>query len=139
MVGISVIVVCLVYLVVAGFQKTAMYYFTVGELAARDTEFVGKRIRLSGQVVPGSISRGNGKGVTFTIWEPDGRGSTVRGPTRTVRYGGHVPDTFKDAADVVLEGKTDADGVFRADTLLAKCPSKYEGKSYSEMKQAHDG
>ena len=46
--GITVIVVCLLYLVVSGFQKTAMYYLTVTELEARELEFVGKRINLAG-------------------------------------------------------------------------------------------
>jgi len=137
-VGISVIVVCLVYLVAAGLQKTAMYYLTVNELEAREAEFVDERIRLSGRVVPGSISRRAGRSVvTFAISEPGGQDAAVRELKRTVRYAGLVPDTFKDEADVVLEGRTGADGIFRAETLLAKCPSKYEGKSFSEMKSAH--
>ena len=54
--GFAVIGVCLFYLVVTGFQETAMYYFTVTELEARETEFVGRRIKLAGRVIPGTIS-----------------------------------------------------------------------------------
>jgi cytochrome c-type biogenesis protein CcmE len=39
-----------------------------------------------------------------------------------------VPDTFKDRADAVVEGKVLADGTFEADHLQAKCASKYESK-----------
>jgi cytochrome c-type biogenesis protein CcmE len=39
-----------------------------------------------------------------------------------------VPDIFKDNVEVVVEGVYDRDGVFAADTLLAKCPSKFESK-----------
>lgn len=138
--GITVIVVCLLYLVISGFQKTAIFYFTVSELEAREAEFLDKRIKLAGKVVPGSIRKdGRTSAVQFQIWEPLEASSGSFSAPRTVRYSGIVPDTFKDDADVILEGKPAADGVFHAETLLAKCPSKYEGKSYDEMKEAHEG
>jgi cytochrome c-type biogenesis protein CcmE len=141
--GISVIVLCMLYLVVSGFQKTAIYYFTVSELEARETEFVGQRIKLAGKVVPGSIRSVEGQRVIeFEIWEPSDEQQVSQvslSGKRLIRYHGIVPDTFKDEADVVLEGVTGQDGMFVADTLLAKCPSKYEGKSYDEMKDAHGG
>jgi cytochrome c-type biogenesis protein CcmE len=43
-----------------------------------------------------------------------------------VAYHGIIPDTFVDDAAVVVEGQLQDDGTFRAHTLLAKCPSKYE-------------
>ena len=137
-VGFAVIGVCLFYLVISGFQKTALYYLTVNELEARQHEFVGKRIKLAGRVVPGSIQLDEQTlAVEFRIWEPadDVHGGPEQ--QRTIYYKGIVPDTFKDECDVVLEGSTRPNGVFHADTLFAKCPSKYEGKSYEEMKQAH--
>ena len=138
--GFAVIGVCLFYLVVTGFQETAMYYFTVTELEARETEFVGRRIKLAGRVIPGTISRDDMEmSLQFDIWEPPSEGgSTEAVGRRSITYKGIVPDTFKDEADVVLEGVTGSDGVFKAETLLAKCPSKYEGKSYEEMKDVHD-
>ncbi|MDP6776038.1 MAG: cytochrome c maturation protein CcmE [Candidatus Latescibacteria bacterium] len=137
--GIVVIVLSLVYLVVSGFQNTAMYYFTVSELEAREADFVDKRIKLAGKVVPGSIQvDGQTLSVRFRIWEPVEGADDAYSKQRAVTYTGVVPDTFKDEADVILEGKTGSDGVFQAETLLAKCPSKYEGKSYEEMAQAHN-
>ena len=139
MAGFAVIAVCLLYLVVSGFQKTALYYFTVTELEAREAEFVDKRIKLAGKVVPGSIQKEDQTlAVQFQIWEPLEDAARPFSDQRTIRYKGLVPDTFKDEADVVLEGKTGTDGVFHADTLLAKCPSKYESQSYEEMKKAHE-
>jgi len=135
--GFSIIVVCLLYLVVSGFQKTAMYYFTVTELEAKETEFVGKRIKLAGKVVPGSIQKRNGRAIEFEIWEPLGEEADSFSRKRTVRYDGLVPDTFRDESDVVLEGKMEDSGIFAAETLLAKCPSKYESQSYEEMKESH--
>jgi cytochrome c-type biogenesis protein CcmE len=43
-----------------------------------------------------------------------------------VVYRGVVPDTFQESGEVVVEGGLGSEGVFRARTLLAKCPSKYE-------------
>lgn len=136
--GFTVIVLCLLYLVVSGFQKTAMYYFTVTELEAREAEFVGKRIKLAGKVVPGSIQKQPGRRIEFQIWEPLKGAENAFSEKRTVRYKGIVPDTFRDESDVVLEGKPGENGVFHAETLLAKCPSKYEGQSYEDMKKAHN-
>jgi cytochrome c-type biogenesis protein CcmE len=136
--GILVIVGCVVMLIVSGFQETSMYYFTVAELEAKEAEFVGRKIKLAGKVVPGSIQRDDSSmDLRFEIWEP-AQGTTVSANHRKpVYYKGIVPDTFRDESDVILEGVTGKDGVFVADHLLAKCPSKYESKSYEEMKAMH--
>jgi cytochrome c-type biogenesis protein CcmE len=43
-----------------------------------------------------------------------------------VVYQGVVPDTFRVGNEVVIEGQLNSDGIFQADTLMPKCPSKYE-------------
>ncbi|MDA0711363.1 MAG: cytochrome c maturation protein CcmE [bacterium] len=135
--GFAVIIASLLVLVVSSSKQMAMYYFTVTELEAREIEFLDKRIKLAGKVVPGSIQQIDGnRTVEFLIWEPIEK--DVFSDKRAVRYSGIVPDTFRDESDVVLEGKTDANGVFVAETLLAKCPSKYESKSYDDIKASHD-
>ena len=44
------------------------------------------------------------------------------------RYHGLVPDTFKTGGEVVATGKLADDGTLVAETIMAKCPSKYEQK-----------
>ena len=46
--------------------------------------------------------------------------------TYPVVYRGLAPDTFTDDVDVVVEGRLEPDGTFRATSLLAKCGSRYE-------------
>lgn len=119
-----VLVVCLAvgaagFLVYRAWQGSAIYYFTVTEIKAQGSSLYGKTVRVNGVVVPGSIVREEGSFlVTFTIAEG--------GETLSVTYNGVAPDTFKDDAEVVVEGRLSDSGVFQADTLLAKCPSKYE-------------
>ena len=55
----------------------------------------------------------------FTLQDED------TGTQLLVRYKGTKPDQFDEAHHVVAIGKYQ-DGVFRADKLLIKCPSKYE-------------
>ena len=135
-IGFGIIVTCLLYMVVSGFRETAMYYFTVTELEAKASQFLGKRVKLAGRVVPGSIETDRETlAVSFRIWEPLEDGTEAFSDPIAIRYKGVVPDTFQDGSDVVVQGHPQTTGLFRAETLLAKCPSKYEGKSYEALKQ----
>jgi len=100
------------------FRRSVVYYMTPTEVTASP----GQRVRVSGTVVAGSISFLPAEGkVSFSL--ADER-STVR-----VEYEGAAPDTLKDGAEAVAEGTLSPEGVFRADKLFAKCPSKFEGKT----------
>ena len=46
-----------------------------------------------------------------------------------VDYRGALPDIFRPGIQVVVEGRFQRDGVFHADQLLAKCPSRFQAKS----------
>lgn len=62
---------------------------------------------------------------------------TVNAPRLPVRYYGVVPGNFDQATSVVVKGKAE-DGVFVADQILVKCPSKYQGEQgddYQDMKK----
>lgn len=135
--GFAVIVVSLLALVAYSSEKMSLYYLTVPELEARETEFADTRFKLAGKVVPGSIVRRDGnRTVAFEIRDPSDEDTASN--TRTIRYSGVLPDTFRDGADVVLEGKMGTNGVFIAETMLAKCPSKYESQSYDEIKASYE-
>ena len=71
--------------------------------------------------------------VAFAVYEPGAQGAVL-----PVRYRGVIPDTFMENSEVVVEGALDGQ-VFAAHTLLAKCPSKYEGLGdEDDRKQAHE-
>jgi len=112
----AIVLVAIAYLVFTGLSSASVYYLTVGELKAQGVGD-GRPVRVSGDVVPGTIVRDGG---TLRFDVTDGAG------TLPVVYQGVVPDIFADEVQVVVEGKTDPNGVFQANTLLAKCPSKFE-------------
>jgi cytochrome c-type biogenesis protein CcmE len=102
------------------FTRSVVYYETPTEVLAKP----GEHVRVSGDVVDGSIVKDVEAGVvSFAV--TDGTSSVA------VRYEGPAPDTLKDRAEAVAEGSLGADGVFHADKLFAKCPSKFASKSGS--------
>src|SRR5512146_166278 len=117
-VAIVVIVVALGYLAWTGVQESKSYYVTIKELQTMDSSRYSKRLRVAGNVVPGSIKRA-GTQVEFSLKEND--------LTIPVVYNGTEapPDTFKDDSQALAEGQYGHDGVFHAKQLQAKCASKY--------------
>ncbi|MDH3456675.1 MAG: cytochrome c maturation protein CcmE [Gemmatimonadota bacterium] len=110
------------FLMTSGIKETGVYFLTPSELAAKveaDPSFHNVGVKMGARVVHGSISRDVGT-QTIMFQVTDG---TQAYP---VVYRGLAPDTFTDDVDVVVEGRLDPDGTFRATTLLAKCGSRYE-------------
>jgi len=119
--AIVVIVLSLGYLAYTGVEESKSYYVTIAELhkdAAQGDKVYSKRLRVAGNVVPGSIKR-QGSRVEFSLKEND--------QLLTVIYHGTEapPDTFKDDAQALAEGSLGRDGIFQAKHLQAKCTSKY--------------
>ncbi|MFB3917605.1 MAG: cytochrome c maturation protein CcmE [Terriglobales bacterium] len=119
----AVIVVSLGYLAYTGVEQSKSYYVTIKELRTMDGRNE-KRLRVAGNVVPGSIKR-QGTRVEFTLMEKDP--ASPEEFTIPVVYVGTEapPDTFKDDSQALAEGQFGRDGVFHAKQLQAKCASKY--------------
>src|SRR6201993_4279240 len=118
---IVVIVVSLGYLAYTGVQDSKSYYVTIKELNGMGNGAYSKRLRVAGNVAPGSIKR-QGTHLEFQL-EEEGR-------MIPVVYSGTEapPDTFKDNAQALAEGRYGRDGVFHASNIQAKCASKYAPK-----------
>jgi cytochrome c-type biogenesis protein CcmE len=114
----AIILVSLAYLAYTGVQQSKSYYVTIKELQRMGDSAYTKRLRVAGNVQPGSIRR-NGTKVDFVLVEND--------KLLAVAYSGTEPppDTFKDNAQALAEGSFGRDGVFHAKALQAKCASKY--------------
>ena len=118
---VAVVVVCVGYLIYTASGGSAEYYITVSELRSNATSGF---VRVAGVVQDDVQKTDGGLHVTFT--EKDGTASMP------VDYSGTLPDIFKPGITVVAEGKLGSDGVFHARTLLAKCPSRFSTKPYTQ-------
>jgi len=118
---IAVILLSLGYLAYTGVQDSKSYYVTIKELNGMGNGAYSKRLRVAGNVAPGSIKR-QGTHLEFLLVE--------EAHTLPVVYSGTEapPDTFKDNAQALAEGKFGRDGVFHATNIQAKCASKYAPK-----------
>lgn len=117
------------YLIFSGLSEDSVYFLNVSEALAMDSAEL-KQARLFGKVHPDNIERdGDSIGVSFMLQDKLEEGKSI-----PVKYRGAVPETFKPDVEVIVEGSFAPNGTFVANSLVTKCPSKYEEKS-REMEQ----
>ncbi|WP_398479035.1 cytochrome c maturation protein CcmE [Tardiphaga sp.] len=104
--------------------RDSIVFFSTPTMAAEKQIPAGKRFRLGGMVEQGSLSRGDNLAVSFKV--SDG------GATLPVNFKGILPDLFREGQGVVAEGALDANGVFKADTVLAKHDETYMPKEVAD-------
>jgi cytochrome c-type biogenesis protein CcmE len=114
----AVILAALGFLAYTGVQESKSYYVTIKELRGMGDGAYSKRLRVAGNVQPGSIKR-SGTRVEFVLVENDQILPVVYRGTEA------PPDTFKDNSQALADGSFGRDGVFQAKQLQAKCASKY--------------
>jgi cytochrome c-type biogenesis protein CcmE len=119
-IGALLVVAALAYLAISSADRNMVRYMSIAEVRANPQESSSGGVRMVGNVAHGSIDVRAARDVQFTMCS--------EGDSMSVFYRGVVPDTFKDGAEVVVEGSLGSDGHFMASTLLAKCPSKYEAE-----------
>ena len=123
----AIIVGTIGWLAYTGYGANKSYYVTIAELGGMGDKAYHSQLRVEGFVQPGSIEQ-DGTHVTFVLNEYESH-SPKAGSGRTLKvvYKGTEPppDTFKDDAQALAEGTYGRDGLFHANTLQAKCASKY--------------
>ena len=103
-------------LVLFALRNSIVFFYTPSEVAEKHLE-TGQRFRLGGLVEDGSVKRGEGTTVSFVV--------TDKRSTLPVTFTGVLPDLFREGQGVVAEGVLNSDGVFRADSVLAKHDENY--------------
>ena len=113
------------FLAFSGIEEGKAYYQTISEVRTMGPRAQSVRLRVAGDVVPGSIIRREGV-VEFKIHQSE--------DVMPVRYVGKepLPDTLVDRAQAVVEGRCQSDGSFEATKVQAKCASKYEAQYRSK-------
>ncbi|HEX9796963.1 MAG TPA: cytochrome c maturation protein CcmE [Anaerolineales bacterium] len=143
-IGGLLIAAAVIYLIVSSTQASAQYYLTIDELVGQTGDFDDRDLRVSGAVLGDSIHYDTETlTLEFTVVNVPGdldfieqQGGlaevlhqAVNNPDATrlpVRYIGPMPDLLRHEAQAIVTGRVGADGVFEADELLLKCPTRYE-------------
>jgi cytochrome c-type biogenesis protein CcmE len=143
-IGGLLILAAVVYLIFSSTQQAAEYFMTVDELVAQSSTAIDKNVRLSGAVIGDSIQYDpQTLTLTFDVAHVPGDNAEIEAQgglaavlkaavadlTRThmkVVYVGPKPDLLRNEAQAIMTGHLGADGVFYAEELLLKCPTKYE-------------
>lgn len=114
----AMIVGSLLWLATNSISDSQTYYKTISELFQMQGSH---HVRVGGDVQANSIVRSNGV-VRFTLQQDK--------LILKVAYEGRdpLPDTFKDGAQALADGRMGPDGVFHASEIQAKCASKYAPK-----------
>jgi len=128
LVGSSIIVVAIAFLFISAFASSGTSYLMQVDEAVykiNHENVVDKKMRIEGRILPGSISW-NAKALELKFIMVPIKGSEDN--KLPVVYNDVKPDNLEHPeAQIVVEGKYDGQ-IFHADTLLVKCPSKYEKK-----------
>ncbi len=105
------------WLTLSALRDNLVFFYSPSDLYAKGVES-GRLLRLGGLVENGSVKReGDGRTIDFSV--TDGRKSVP------VVYGGDLPDLFREGQGVVVEGRLQANGDFRATAVLAKHDERY--------------
>ena len=134
-----VVVLALAVMIWAAFGENTRYFLTVSEFNSRAEVRDGQMVRVSGKLVEGTFERGNKSTISnFLLTDKDGAHADLE--LLLARYEGVLPDLFFNPhSEIILEGSYGEDGVFHADEILVKCPSKYvdlEEQQYDQPEYA---
>jgi cytochrome c-type biogenesis protein CcmE len=152
-VGGLLIIAAVVYLIVSSTRASAQYFLTISELNQRGSSVLGQDLRISGAVVGDTIQYDpQTLTLKFTVADIPGDNKVIEAqgglaavlhqavidssrPRLQIVYSGVKPDLLRNEAQAIMTGKMGQDGVFHAEELLLKCPTKYEDAVPQQVSQ----
>ena len=124
--ALVVIVIALGAVLFTGLRDASTFFYNVDEAVQQRDTLSGDRIRMQGNVVPGSVER-TADGVRFVI--------SYNGVTVPVDHVGDPPELFGPKIPVVLEGTFTGDR-FSSDAILIRHDSSYDEKNPGRVRDA---
>jgi len=126
---VILIVGTLLWIATSSMSGNQTYYKTIAELGQMGSHSMEQKVRVGGDIQRGSIQH-DGQMVDFTLVQADPAKPEQAPLYLKVAYNGRdpLPDTFRDGAQALADGKMGADGIFHASKIQAKCASKYATK-----------
>jgi len=124
LIGLSLAVLGIaVALVLVALEDSIVFFYSPSDVVEKKIN-PGQRFRLGGLVKKGSVKRGEGTRVEFSITDTD--------RSIDVRYKGVLPDLFREGQGVITEGRLVTSGIFKADSVLAKHDENYMPREVAE-------
>jgi len=142
-VGGVILLAAVVYLIVTNLVSSQQYFITIDELNARQSELAGRNVRISGAVIGDTIQY-DGHELSFEVANVPASAAEIQDEgglaevlheavsnpnasrIQVVLYDEPMPDLLQNEAQAIVTGKMGDDGVFYADELLLKCPTRYD-------------
>lgn len=127
------------YLIFSGTIAGSRYFITVDEVVHNSAEYAGETVRISGAVIGETIVYdaehlildftvahipADVQDLAYTLYTAVNDPNATRLPVHLENE--VMPDLLQNEAQAILTGYLGEDGVFYADELLLKCPSRYE-------------
>jgi cytochrome c-type biogenesis protein CcmE len=142
LIGGLILLAAVVYLIFSTLSAQQEYFITLSAFTANQDKYVDKKARISG-VVLGDTIEYDGHILSFVIADvPEGTGAVQNQAWENTLHAAATdpntprvkvvlvdqpkPDLLKNEAQAIVTGKMGDDGVFYADDLLLKCPTRYE-------------
>ena len=124
-IGCILLISALAYFAYSAFQGSQLYYLTVQEVVNGEANKFSGPVRVNGKLVQGSFQRAPGE--TLAMFKLT---DMTYQEELHLEYDGVVPDLFfNEHSQIVAQGNYGEDGLFKADLLIVKCPSKYASES----------
>jgi cytochrome c-type biogenesis protein CcmE len=143
-IGGLLIISAIIYLIVSSTKANAQYFMTIDELNAKKAQLAGRELRISGAVLGDTIQYDpNMLNLSFEVANIPGDNNVIETQgglanvlhvavtdpkvnRMKVVYNGPKPDLLENEAQAIMTGTLDDQGIFHAEELLLKCPSRYE-------------
>jgi cytochrome c-type biogenesis protein CcmE len=116
--GAVVMSAAIAYVAYLGAAGSWQYYLLVDECASHPEQWKGRRLRVNGRVMAGTLNiSGDRRAASFRL-----AGSSGNLP---VHYQGVLPDNLSEGNEVVVEGALQGDCTLHVTTIITRCASKY--------------
>ena len=143
-IGGVLILGAVVFLIWTATKASAEYFYTIDELNAKGANAMDEKLRVSGAVIGDSIEYDSESlTLSFEVAHVPADNLAVKtegglaealhqavlDPSRArmkVVFVGPKPDLLRNEAQAIMTGHLGTDGVFYADEVLLKCPTRYE-------------
>lgn len=121
--AIGLVLLAAVVLVLTALQDEIVFFYTPTDVVSENKVQSGQRFRIGGLVKEASVQK-DGADVSFVVTDTD---YDVK-----VTYTGILPDLFREEQGIVAEGAMNSNGIFVADTVLAKHDENYMPKEVAD-------